>query len=137
MRDHSGRYRVILQTTGLDDLSRWDARSVVVSTTYAAAGEGALIVPQTGGYTFQLIANNPAKVRVDDHLLIESPPAKPQVCSTVGNMAQLVVKTLGLAAGRHSISIERTRGTGPDNFSLLWEGPGLPLSVLRQETGKP
>ncbi len=131
MRDHSGRFRVILQLVDRNGVVHWDARSVVVASTYAPATGGALTVPQTGGYTFHLIANDPATVSVDGQLLFESPPSKPQVCGSVGNMAQVVVKTVGLTAGSHSIAVQRTHGAGADNFSLLWEGPGVPLTKIK------
>lgn len=46
----------------------------------------------------------------------------------VGNMAQLAVKSMGLMAGPHAITVERTHGVGDDNFSLYWEGPKIPLT---------
>jgi hypothetical protein len=131
VRDGSGRFRVILQTVDRNGMVRWDARSVVVASTYAPSTAGALTVPQTGGYTFHLIANDPATVSVDGQFLIESPPPKPQVCGSVGNMAQVVVRTKGLTAGSHPIAVQRAHGAGADNFSIWWEGPGLPLTKIK------
>jgi hypothetical protein len=62
--------------------------------------------------------------------VIESPPLKPQVCGSVGNMAQVVVKSIGLTAGSYSLAVQRTHGAGADNFSLWWEGSGVPLTKV-------
>jgi PA14 domain len=130
LRDGSGRFRVILQTRNREGVVHWETRSVVVASRYGPARGGTLMVPQTGGYTFHLIANDPAQVSVDGQLLLKSPPPKPQVCGSVGNMVQVVVKTRGLTAGSHSVAVQRTHGAGPDHFALWWEGPGVPLTKV-------
>lgn len=132
MRDGSGRFRVLLSTVASDKTVRWDARSMVVTPVYKPATGGSLTVQETGGYTFYLIANDPAKVTLDGEILLASPTPKPQVCGMVGNMAQLAVKSVGLMTGPHSLRIERTRDTGEDNFALFWEGPSLPLAKINR-----
>ena len=130
MRDGSGRFRVILNTVSADNAVRWDARSVVVTSAYQPATGGSLTAQETGGYTFYLIANDPARVILDGQVLLDSPTPKPQVCGMIGNMAQLAVKPAGLMAGPHSLRVERTHAAGDDNFALFWEGPNLPLAKI-------
>lgn len=130
LRDGSGRYRVLLQTTDAVGHTRWEARWVALVQETSAASSGPLHVSKDGGYTFHLVANEPAKVIIDGSSVMESPAPKPQVCGSIGNMAQVVVKSTGLKAGEHSIVVERTHGAGPDNFALWWEGPGLALTKI-------
>lgn len=130
-RDGSGRFRVILRTKRADGSVHWDARAVSLQSSATPSTQGNLWAPQTGGYTFHLVANDPTRVILDGKLLVESPAPKPQVCGSIGNMAQVAVRSVGLGAGAHSIAVIRTHSAGADNFSLQWEGPGLPLSAVQ------
>jgi hypothetical protein len=104
LRDGPGRFRVILRTADVDGTVRWDARAVSLGSTLSPAKSGDLVVPETGGYTFHLIANDPTKLVLDGDVVLESPSPKPQVCDSGGNMAQVAVRSIGVAAGVHTIS---------------------------------
>lgn len=130
--DGSGRFRVILRSEDAAGQTHWDARSIVLAKSYAPSTTGNLNVPQTGGYTFHLIATDPAMIFIDGQLLAKSPTPKPQVCGSVGNMAQVAVKSVALTAGPHSITVKRSEPAVADDFSMLWEGPGIPLSAIQQ-----
>ena len=133
--DGSGRFRVLLKVTAASGgRVVWAGRSVVVAETYldspATIADQPLAVKAAGGYTFFLVSNDGGKVEVDGHTIATSPAPKPQVCGSVGNMAQLVTGTIGLKTGKHSLRVTDGHGEGPNNFAIYWQGPGLPLTRI-------
>lgn len=131
--DGSGRFRVLLKTTGADGSVAWASRSVVIPVRYlesSAPADELLPIQTTGGYTFFVVSNDGGKLEIDGQTVAVSPTPKAQVCGSVGNMAQLVMASIGLKAGKHAIRVTDHHGDGPNNFALYWEGPSMPLRVL-------
>jgi len=97
---------------------------------YGLEYEGYLRVPTDGGYSFQMLAKDPARVEIAGRQIISSLPPMPQSCRTPGNCVQVANASLALAAGWHRLRIVFTEGKGPAAFALKWQGPGIPLSDI-------
>ncbi len=97
---------------------------------YGFVFAGYLDVPADGGYTFTLLSNDTGQLAIGDKAIAVSPAPLPQVCGSVGNMVRTARGSVGLKAGKHKIYVSMTHSTGPDGFSLLWQGPGLSLENI-------
>ncbi len=111
-----------------------DARPA--TTNYTLHFTGLLDVAREDGYTFLLVGNDTASVRIDGKPVTSSPKAWPQVCGLEGNAAQIAEGTVALSAGLHTIDVESTHTLGPDAFAVYWAGSGqaftpIPASALR------
>ncbi len=97
---------------------------------YAFTYDGFLNIPADGGYTFTLFARDEARLEIDSVPVAISQKPFAQVCGSVGNAMQAATGSIGLRAGRHAIRIRMTHTTGPSDFAVKWQGPGLPLSDI-------
>jgi hypothetical protein len=97
---------------------------------YAFVFDGFLNIPADGGYTFTLLARDEAKLEIDSTPVAASPKPFAQVCGSPGNAVQATTGSIGLRAGRHAIRVAMTHTTGPSDFAVKWQGPGLPLSDI-------
>jgi len=94
---------------------------------YRVTFEGELDVPEDGGYTFVLVANEEAAIDIDGVRLIASGKPVAQVCGLAGMAAQAISGSAALARGRHHLRIDEAHSTGEDDFKLLWQGPSFSL----------
>ena len=133
--DGSGRFRVLLKITDTATGSvRWSGRSIVVAKTYhepaADPGPQPLDAKAAGGFTFFLVSNDGGRLEIDGETIATSPAPKPQVCGSIGNMAQLALGTIGLKAGKHALRVTDSHTTGPNDFAVYWQGPGVPMTKI-------
>ena len=97
---------------------------------YALVFDGFLNIAADGGYTFMLLARDEARLEIDGVPVVTSPKPFAQVCGSAGNSVQAATGSIGLRAGRHAIRIAMTHTTGPSDFAVKWQGPGLALSDI-------
>ena len=97
---------------------------------YAIIFDGFVNIPADGGYTFMLLARDQARLEIDSIPVAVSPKPFAQVCGSIGNAIQAATGSIGLRAGRHAIRIQMTHSTGPSDFAVKWQGPGVPLSEI-------
>ncbi len=118
-------------------------------TRYAVASDGFIDIPADGGYTFDLIHADGARLVIDGIEVAKTGPPFAQVCGSPGNALRFARGSLGLRAGKHIIHLEGLHSASQGDPRLLWEGPGLPLTdvppaafsypradVLQQAPGK-
>ncbi len=96
--------------------------------SYATAWDGHVEVPADGGYTFDLIDRDGARLVIDGVEVARTGPPFAQVCGSPGNALRFDTGSIGLRAGLHSIHIEGLNTMSSGAPRLLWEGPGLPLA---------
>ena len=131
----------------LSDLARMTLSATGTSKTLTVTGrertenygfifDGVFDVPADGAYTFLLLGNDAAELQIDSHVVAVSASPKAQVCGTSGNMAQLTTGGIGLKAGKHTLHATMTHSAGPDDFAVKWQGPGLNLTDIGDESGK-
>ena len=94
---------------------------------YRVTFEGELDVPEDGGYTFMLVANEDVAIDIDGVRLTASGKPVAQVCGLAGMAAQALSGSIALAKGRHHLHIDEAHSTGEDDFKLLWQGPSFSL----------
>ncbi len=97
---------------------------------YGIVFDGFLNIPADGGYTFTLLARDEARLEIDSVPVAASPKPFAQVCGSTGNAMQVTTGSIGLRAGRHAIRVQMTHTTGPNDFTVKWQGPGLQLSDI-------
>ncbi len=97
---------------------------------YGLSFDGYLDIPNDGGYTFLLTSNDHGRLEIDGKVIATAPAPLPQVCGSIGNIVQPAMGSIGLKAGKHKLSIIETHTTGPDGFTLQWQGPQIPLSAI-------
>ncbi len=102
--------------------------SAVGFARYATAWDGYLDVPVDGGYTFDLIDRDGARLTIDGRQLAQTGPPFAQVCGSPGNALRFDTGSIGLRAGLHTIHIEGLNTMSDGAPRLMWEGPGLPLA---------
>ena len=100
------------------------------STNYGYVFEGYLRVPADGGYVFDLLGRDAARIEIDGQTVAESPAVWKQVCGSVGNSVQMATGSVGLRAGLHRLRVSMTQSSGDDAFAVEWQGPGLPLTPI-------
>lgn len=123
--------------TGLPDLSTehslysGDAPALSADahgfTRYVVTWDGLIDIPADGGYTFNLLARDGARLLLDGVEIARTGPPFAQVCGAPGNAVRMDRGTLGLRAGTHTLRIESLHTVSDAFPRLLWEGPGLPL----------
>ncbi len=96
--------------------------------SYATAWDGYLEVPADGGYTFDLIDRDGARLVIDGVEVAGTGPPFAQVCGSAGNALRFATGAIALRAGLHTIHVEGLNTMSGGAPRLLWEGPGLPLA---------
>jgi hypothetical protein len=99
-------------------------------TRYAAVWDGLLDIPADGGYTFDLMARDGARLVIDGVEVAKTGPPFAQVCGAPGNAMRFERGSLGLRAGKHTLHLEGLHSLSDGAPQLLWEGPGLPISAV-------
>jgi hypothetical protein len=97
-------------------------------TRYVAAWDGLIDIPADGGYTFDLIDRDGARLVIDGVEVAKTGPPFAQVCGSPGNALRYDRGSLGLRAGKHTIHVEGLHAGSQGDPRLLWEGPALPLT---------
>ena len=97
------------------------------AVNYRVTFEGDVEVPEDGGYTFLVVANDEAAIDIDGERLGSSRRPIAQVCGLTGTAAQAISGSAALARGRHHLRVEEKHAMGKDDFRLLWQGPGFSL----------
>jgi hypothetical protein len=97
-------------------------------TRYAAVWGGFIDIPADGGYTFDLIDRDGARLIIDGLEVAKTGPPFAQVCGSPGNALRYDRSSLGLRAGKHTLHIEELHSVSQGSPRLLWEGPALPLT---------
>ena len=97
-------------------------------TRYAVAWDGFIDIPADGGYTFDLIDADGARLVIDGVEVARTGPPFSQVCGSPGNALRFDRGALGLRAGKHTIHLEGLHSVSQGSPRLLWEGPALPLT---------
>jgi hypothetical protein len=97
-------------------------------TRYAVVWDGLIDIPADGGYTFDLIDADGARLVVDGVEVAKTGPPFAQVCGSPGNALRFDRGALGLRAGKHILHLEGLHAVSQGSPRLLWEGPALPPS---------
>jgi len=97
---------------------------------YAAAWDGLIDIPADGGYSFDLLARDGARLVIDGVQVAKTGPPFAQVCGSPGNAVRFDRGSLGLRAGKHAFHLEGLHSASQGVPKLLWEGPGLPLTEV-------
>jgi hypothetical protein len=95
-------------------------------THYAVAWDGFIDIPADGGYTFDLIDADGARLTIDGVEVARTGPPFSQVCGSPGNALRFDRGALGLRAGKHALHLEGLHSVSEGSPRLLWEGPALP-----------
>jgi hypothetical protein len=95
---------------------------------YATTWDGFINIPADGGYTFDLIDRDGARLVIDGMEVAKTGPPFAQVCGSPGNALRHDRGSIGLRAGLHAIHIEALNTASSGAPRLLWEGPGRPLA---------
>ena len=96
-------------------------------TRYAVAWDGYIDIPADGGYTFDLLDRDGARLVIDGVQVAKTGPPFAQVCGSPGNAVRYDRGAMGLRAGKHLLHVEGLHAASDGAPRLLWEGPGLPL----------
>ena len=99
-------------------------------TRYAVAYDGLIQVPAEGGYSFQLIARDGARLVIDGQVLAQTGPPFGEVCGSPVNALRYARGAIGLRAGAHTLRLEALESMSPGSPKLLWAGPGLTLAEV-------
>ena len=91
---------------------------------------GFVDVPESGGYTFTLLANDDGQISIDGAVVANSPKPFPQFCGSVGNAVQTAMGSVALAKGRHRIEVYESHTAGEDGFRVLWQRSGTAVSTI-------
>jgi hypothetical protein len=97
-------------------------------TSYAAAWDGFLAIPEDGGYTFHLIDRDGARLVIDVAEVARTGAPFAQVCGSPGNALRYDRGAIGLRAGLHRIHVEALNTASEGAPRLMWEGPGVMLA---------
>jgi hypothetical protein len=97
-------------------------------TRFATTWDGLIDIPADGGYTFNLIARDGARVVIDGIEIAKTGPPFAQVCGAPGNALRFDRSSLGLRAGKHTLHIEALHSASQGWPRLLWEGPSISLT---------
>ncbi|WP_446745185.1 PKD domain-containing protein [Silvibacterium acidisoli] len=138
------KYRYF-ETAALNDLKMATPKSEGIVPTfettvrkrddnYGMVFTGFLDVPADGGYTFTMLARDGARLEIDSTIVAENPAPFAQVCGSAGNAVQTAGGSISLRAGRHPLRVSMTHTSGPHDFRVLWQGPGVPLATLPPES---
>ena len=100
------------------------------SVNYGYVFDGYVRAPVDGGYVFDLLGRDAARLEIDGQIIAESPAVWPQVCGSEGNSVQMASGSVGLRAGLHHLRVSMTQKGGEDAFAVEWQGPNLPLTPL-------
>ncbi len=95
---------------------------------FAVTYDGFVEIPADGGYTFNLMARDGARLMIDGTALVQTGPPFAEVCGSPLNAVRYAHGSIGLRAGRHSFRLEALESTSPGSPRLLWEGPGMGLT---------
>jgi len=107
------------------NLSNANARGF---TRFAVAYDGYLQAPAEGGYSFELLARDGARLTIDGQLIAETGPPFSEVCGSPVNAMRFARGAIGLRAGKHTVRLEALESMSPGSPRLLWEGPGIGLA---------
>lgn len=88
---------------------------------YALRFSGYLEVPRSGVYTFTLVSNDGAALRIGDATVVDNDHHQ-GVVQSGGEIA--------LKPGRHALRIDYFQHSGFQVLEALWEGPGLPKAPI-------
>ena len=99
-------------------------------TRFAVAYDGLLQVPSEGGYSFQLLARDGARLTIDGQIVAQTGPPFSEVCGSPVNAVRFARGAIGLRAGKHILRIEALESISPGSPRLLWEGPGISLAEI-------
>jgi hypothetical protein len=103
---------------------QWDGQPPVSGMdglAFSARWTGRLEVPATGRYTFYLMAEATARLRIDDVLVVDA---------TGGRPGWEVEGEIPLTAGRHAVSVEYRKTNLWGFLKLRWKSDALPRSVI-------
>jgi hypothetical protein len=89
--------------------------------------DGFIQIPADGGYTFDLIDRDGARLVIDGMEIARTGPPFAQVCGSPGNALRYDAGATGLRAGLHAIHVEALNTASQGAPRLLWEGPGVAL----------
>lgn len=109
------------------NLSNANARGF---TRYAVAYDGLLQVPTEGGYSFQLLVRDGARLVIDGQVVAQTGPPFGEVCGSPVNAVRYALGAIGLRAGKHILRLEALESMSPGSPRLLWEGPGISLAEV-------
>jgi hypothetical protein len=97
-------------------------------TRFAIAYDGFLQVPAEGGYSFELLARDGARLVIDGITVATTGPPFGEVCGSPVNAVRYARGTIGLRAGKHTVRFEALESMSPGSPRLLWQGPGTGLA---------
>jgi hypothetical protein len=97
-------------------------------TRFAVAYDGFLQAPTEGGYTFELLARDGARLTIDGVPVAETGPPFGEVCGSSANAVRIARGTIGLRAGKHAIRLEALESMSRGSPRLMWQGPGIGLT---------
>jgi PA14 domain/PKD domain len=97
-------------------------------TRFAIAYDGFLETPAEGGYSFELLSRDGARLVIDGVAVAETGPPFGEVCGSPVNAMRFARGTIGLRAGKHVVRLEALESMSPGSPRLLWEGPGIGLT---------
>lgn len=99
-------------------------------TRYAVVYEGLLQAPAEGGYSFQLLVRDGARLLIDGQVVAQTGPPFSEVCGSPVNAVLFARGAIGLRAGKHIMRLEVLESMSPGSPRLLWEGPGISLAEV-------
>jgi hypothetical protein len=99
-------------------------------TRYAAAYDGLIEVPADGGYSFDVMARDGARLSIDGEMVAVTGPPFAEVCGSPSNAVRFARGTLGLRAGKHVLRLETLETASAGSVRLMWEGPGISLQEV-------
>ena len=94
-------------------------------TGYAASWDGLIDIPADGGYTFNLLVRDGARLVIDGAQVAKTGSPFAQVCGSPGNAMRYDRGSMGLRAGKHTFHLEGLHTASEGVPRVLWEGPGL------------
>jgi hypothetical protein len=96
-------------------------------TRYAAVYDGLIEVPADGGYTFNLLSRDGARLVIDSEVVALTGPPFSEVCGSPINAVRDAMGTIALRAGKHAFRLESLQSMSPASPRLQWTGPGISL----------
>ena len=97
-------------------------------SAYATVYDGMIEAPTDGGYSFDVLARDGARLTIDGELVAATGAPFAEVCGAHENAMRFARGSIGLRAGRHSIHLETLETVSPGIPRLLWKGPGIHLT---------
>jgi hypothetical protein len=92
----------------------------VFADLFAVTWDGSFEVPSEGDYTFVVTADDQGRLVIDDAAVASSQGGKPATSSSTH-----------LTSGVHRLHAEFREMSGRASMRVQWQGPNLPLQVLR------